>query len=275
MELEENAFGAATAIGRREGAPAAITHPHCALHPRRDVARATGRARVAASSIPRPGRPRDRGQLLASDIFKQERQCPVEDGAGIAIGDLAAQEILGLAQLLVRRGAHGELHAVALRRQGGDSWSVRGWWRCAQDPWLKGPRASYEASCERLGAGFGVSAAHGRRSLGLRAGSGRRGENWRRHDGHRAGRRRQARLGSHGKPAHRCRHVRAAAPDTRPGPRPRACYAPRAWATSVSKLSGRRCGASSRAVLRFREPSASRSRIAGKRRLRRAASMRL
>jgi hypothetical protein len=79
------------------------------------------------SSVARPSQrflarawPFGRGQLLPGDILEQEGQGPVEERAGIAVRDLAAEEILGSAQLLVRRGADGELHAVALRRQRGD-----------------------------------------------------------------------------------------------------------------------------------------------------------
>jgi hypothetical protein len=118
MELEEDALGAAPAVGSHEGTPTAVSHPHGPLHWRRDVSRASWCARAVA-------RLRNLGQLPASNIFEQQRQCPIEDHAGIAIPDLPTQEVLGSAQLLVRRGADGELHTVALRRKRRDCGPVR------------------------------------------------------------------------------------------------------------------------------------------------------
>jgi hypothetical protein len=101
MKLQEAALGAAPAICRDEGTPTAVTQPHGALHRCWDVARPS--QRILARTWPFGC-----GELLPADILEQECQGPVEERAGIAIRDLAAQEILGSAQLLVRQRAVGQ-----------------------------------------------------------------------------------------------------------------------------------------------------------------------
>ena len=160
MELEEDALGAAPATRSHEGTPTSVPHQYGALHACRDVARASSHARARSLDVLRRGASwlRGHGQLLAGDVFEQEGQCPVEDRAGISIRDLAAQELLGTAQLLVCCSADGELHAVALRRQRGDGGLGIGRTQppAERDLWWGGPSGVGSSGRRQTCAGFGL-----------------------------------------------------------------------------------------------------------------------
>jgi hypothetical protein len=78
--------------------------------------------------VPRPGRG---VEVAAHFLFSTSRRSSGrtgEDLASIAIGDLAAEQVLQASELLLGLLAHGELHAVAPWREGSDNRSF-GWQR--------------------------------------------------------------------------------------------------------------------------------------------------
>jgi len=90
VELEQGALRAASAGLGYERALPSVPHPHGPLHRRRDVPR-SGPRRPRG---PRHGRRRG---LLLRYLCDEESQRPLDDRAGIAVRDLAPQEVLGQA----------------------------------------------------------------------------------------------------------------------------------------------------------------------------------
>jgi len=81
----------------------------------RDIAR-TGSTSIRSRTDNLTGTwPRRCPELLLLDLLQKQRQCPVEQCAGIAIGDLATEEYLEASKLIVGVLADGELHPIALR----------------------------------------------------------------------------------------------------------------------------------------------------------------
>src|SRR5512143_1559576 len=107
--LEPATRFAPVAVLAHEGALAAVAPPHRALHLGRDVAR-VGRHVVRA----RPG-PRGGGELAALERGDEGVEGAVEHLGQLARGDLVAEQLLRMAQLVVRGLAHGELERKALR----------------------------------------------------------------------------------------------------------------------------------------------------------------
>ncbi|MBI2246507.1 MAG: hypothetical protein HYU65_00970, partial [Armatimonadetes bacterium] len=114
MELEEAPLSTAAAVAAREGAAPAVSEPHRSLDLGRDVSRAGDKAAASAGVV-------RGGKLLLGEVLEQRRQRSIEDRRRIPIRDLMAQEVLREPELLVRFGAHRELHLIALGRQRDDS----------------------------------------------------------------------------------------------------------------------------------------------------------
>jgi hypothetical protein len=104
MELEEAVLGATAAIARDERTSAPIALPYLSLDLRRHMTgprlRAPARARV-----------RRRRELPLLDLPKQQGKGTHEDRAGIAVRDLATQQVLQASELLLGVLADRELHA--------------------------------------------------------------------------------------------------------------------------------------------------------------------
>src|SRR6266581_9548760 len=110
IEFEQGARRAALAGLADERALAAISLPHRALDVRRDVPRARGRSTLALG-------PRGRGELALLELANQRVQRPIEHGRDIARGDLVAEELLSVPQLVVRALIDGDLERQSLRGQ--------------------------------------------------------------------------------------------------------------------------------------------------------------
>ena len=98
VELKERAFLAPASLRRHVRAAAFVSRPHRALDGTRNPARrewALGGVVIRLGTDSR-SQPRARGpaQLLPLDLVQQQGDCAVEDGPGIAVRDLAAQQRL-------------------------------------------------------------------------------------------------------------------------------------------------------------------------------------
>jgi len=114
MELDEALLGTATAVTGHEGAAPAVAKPDRTLDLGWDVTRAGDKAAAPARAV-------RGGQLLLGEVLQERRQRSIEDRRRIPVRDLMAQEVLREPELLVRFGAHRELHLIALGRQRDDS----------------------------------------------------------------------------------------------------------------------------------------------------------
>ena len=91
---------------------------------------AAGMCREPCWRPARRTRPVGRRKLGALEIGQQERQRSIEDRRWIAVRNRVPQQILDLAQLVVRVAGHGELHLVAFGRERRDGRArPRGQWR--------------------------------------------------------------------------------------------------------------------------------------------------
>jgi len=123
VELQELALRAPEALLGGEGTLAAVPLPDRALNPLRHVRR---RRRWRADVVfirlatDRQAWPRGHAELLVLDVREQQGDGAVEDRAGIAVGNLAAQERLKPPELVVRRFADRELDAIPLGSRGTD-----------------------------------------------------------------------------------------------------------------------------------------------------------
>lgn len=110
VDLQEGALTTMPAVRCYECALSGVTLPDGSSDVGRHVARPSGggadRARLG-----------HRCPLPACNVCQQQLQGPAEDRPRIAIRYLAAQELLRLAQVLVRLAIHSELHAIAFRGQ--------------------------------------------------------------------------------------------------------------------------------------------------------------
>ena len=107
--LEKPALRAASGRAHERALPA-VARPDLALYRRRDVACMRGGARR------RPW-PRSCCVLGLPQLGEQQRQRAVEDGCNIGLRHPMPQQILRLAELLMRFPRDGELHFVLLRCQ--------------------------------------------------------------------------------------------------------------------------------------------------------------
>jgi hypothetical protein len=119
VELQERILRASPSAGGHIGALAGVAAPDSTLHLAWNIA-LTGGVSIRSRTDNRTGMwSRRCPELLLLDLL-QKRQCPVEQCAGIAIGDLATEEYLEASKLIVRVLADGELHPVALWGRGLD-----------------------------------------------------------------------------------------------------------------------------------------------------------
>jgi hypothetical protein len=130
MELQEHPLRAPPPIRRDEGALAPVTPPDRALDRPGHIAREARRRadahvyliRLIRLGTDRPTRPwlRRQAEFLVLDVLEQQGEGTVEQDARVAVRDLAAQQRLEFAELLARRLADGELDSIALGSRGLD-----------------------------------------------------------------------------------------------------------------------------------------------------------
>src|SRR5260221_3949814 len=118
MEFQERALGARVSVSGDEGALVAVTLSDRAL----DMPRGIPRRDNGCSQLPiRPGtdrtrpRPLGRPQLGPLHLLEEEREGAVEDGARIAVRDLATKKGLNASKLVVALLADRELDSIAVR----------------------------------------------------------------------------------------------------------------------------------------------------------------
>ena len=106
--LEEAALGAASDCAVKR-ALALVALPDCTLHGRGDMA--------ACIAMRCPAWPIDGPVPTLAQLSDQQGQRTLEDEGDVAVGNLMPQQILRLAQLLMRLAGHGELDFVEFRRE--------------------------------------------------------------------------------------------------------------------------------------------------------------
>jgi hypothetical protein len=247
MELQERALCASVSISGDEGALTSVAAPHRSLDVPRDIPRRDNRC----SNLPiRPGtgrarwpRLRRRPKLRLLNLVEEQGERAVEDRARVAVRDLATEKSLNAPQLVVALLADRELDAIALRRGGlDDGTSCRNdgrWserWRCGGTTTAASTRVAGEVGAD-TGVGAGTRVALG--SLRTEDGTSGRGAN----SAARASISRRLR--------------------------------PQALARTAAWFSGVRCRRSSRTEVSDIAPETRWSRITGKLRHARAASIRL
>ncbi len=227
MELQERALRAPVSVSGDEGALIAVPLADGALN----VPRKISRRDDGCSQLPiRPGTDRARRPRLLCRpplgslyLLQEQGEGAVEDGARVAVRDLATEKSLNAPKLLVALLADRELDAIALRRGGLDD----------------------RTSCRN---------------------DRRWGERWRSERWRRFGGRNDRGLDT-------CRRGRGANSATRASISRR--LRPQALARTASWFAGVRCRLSSRTAVSDSAPEARWSRITGKPRQARAASIRL
>src|SRR5437867_6871847 len=117
VELQPRARRAAVPGLAHEGALSTIPLPDRALDLGRDVARIGARAPAWAWA---PGR----RELALLELANERTERPLEHRRDVPRGDLVAEQLLRVTELVVRASAHGELHCDRLRRQGAHPWAV-------------------------------------------------------------------------------------------------------------------------------------------------------
>jgi hypothetical protein len=128
MELEEGALGAPPSVGGNERTLPVVAARDRALHVSRDIAqRENGCSELPIRLGTDRTRPRLRGrtQLRLFDFLEQKPEGAVEDRAGIAVRDLAAEKGLDAPKPVVALLADRELHAIALGRSRLDDRTAR------------------------------------------------------------------------------------------------------------------------------------------------------